>query len=491
MRADVRLLGVVLLTITTGCAAGTSASSRGRTLNHAQRVAATRGGGELTYRGSPLASVGAASQADAWESLLTNAGFEARDERPIPGGPLTPSLAARLLRGLLRKPVTLGQFPSRLAVGHLLRGVLKGGEVSRAELVRRVGRFTPLAVLRPDGCLAWVRSGATQQRVAPVQWRDGAFRAHGFELGRFYDGRTGVFRLLDDELREVDGRLLAEVHDDADYVGRTLDGAEMAFVKLALSLGHFFTYPLDSIASLKNLPAGVAALIQSSPEYFERFRYMTRGEQVQAVAELATNLLLTTGTAVATTRTVTGALAGAEATVPVLTLSAQGALTLERVAVPVGRAAAVLGGGPGAAIILHRENVSGGQSSPSDGPGRWEAARESMSEHSRRYEKQVTGAPKGQIYKVEDVSFDGFKDGVLLEAKGTGYAKFIPDAVENGGWYQGFRKIVLQAERQLEVANGTPVRWHFAEREAADFVREIFRNEDLGRITVVHTPPSL
>jgi hypothetical protein len=57
---------------------------------------------------------------------------------------------------------------------------------------------------------------------------------------------------------------------------------------------------------------------------------MTRGEQVQAVAELATNLLVTTGTATATNRTVTGALAGAEATVPVLSLSAQGTLAIER-----------------------------------------------------------------------------------------------------------------------------------------------------------------
>ncbi|WP_328707279.1 Tox-REase-5 domain-containing protein [Citreicoccus inhibens] len=434
---------------------------------------------------------GGTTQLDAWELLLTSAGLEARDERPMPGGPLTPTQADRLLRGLLGKPVSLGQFPARLAAGYLLRKVLERGEMPRAELVRQVERFAGVAVLRPDGCLAWVRNGATQQRVAPVEWRDGAFRAHGFELGRFYDGRTAVFRLMGDDLQIVDRHPVGEVYSDADYVGRTLDGAEAAFVKLALSIGYFFTYPLDSIASLKNLPAGVAALIESSPEYFERFRWMTKGEQIQAVAELATNLLLTTGTASAATRTVTGLMAGAEATVPVLSLSAQGALTIERVAIPVGRAAAVLGGGPGAAIILQRVGAQGNQEAPSDGPGRWEFARESMEESARRYEKEVTGAPDGQSYVVGDVKFDGYKDGVLLEAKGPGYAKFIPDAAESGGWFQGFRKIVNQAERQLEVANGTPIRWHFAEREAADFVREIFRTEGLGRIKVVYTPPSL
>ncbi|TQF08534.1 hypothetical protein FJV41_49400, partial [Myxococcus llanfairpwllgwyngyllgogerychwyrndrobwllllantysiliogogogochensis] len=98
---------------------------------------------------------------DAWESLLTNAGLAARDERPIPGGPLTPTQATRLLETLLGKDVTLGQFPARLAVGFMLREVLGSGEVSRAELVRRVERFNHLAVLRPDGCLAWVSNGRT------------------------------------------------------------------------------------------------------------------------------------------------------------------------------------------------------------------------------------------------------------------------------------------------------------------------------------------
>ena len=191
-----------------------------------------------------------------------------------------------------------------------------------------------------------------------MEWKDGAFRAGPFELGRFYVSNGFVIELADAQLAPVHGPVFVEVYDDADLLSRTLDGAEAAVVKLAFALGQFFTSPLDSLAALKDLPAGVAALIASSPEYFERFRYMTRGEQVQAVAELATGLLVTKGTVTSATRTVTGALAGAEATVPVLSLSAQGALTLERVAVPVGRAAAVVGGGPGAVILLQRANVT-------------------------------------------------------------------------------------------------------------------------------------
>ncbi|WP_237079765.1 hypothetical protein [Myxococcus xanthus] len=266
--------------------------------------------------------------------------------------------------------MTLSQFPSRLAVGFMLREVLATGEVSRAELERRVERFKHLAVLRPDGRIAWVRTGRTQQRVGDVEWKDGAFRARGFELGRFYDGRTGVFRLLNDELREESGFPLADVHDDADVISRTLDGAEEAFVGLALSVGKFFsTSPADNLAALREMPAAVVALLESSPEYLERFRYMTRGEQVQAVSKLVTNLIATWGTVSAATRTLEGvALATAE--VPVLALSARGVLAMESAAVPVGRAAAVLSGGPGAAIILQRAGEGGGSNStPPAGPG--------------------------------------------------------------------------------------------------------------------------
>jgi hypothetical protein len=83
-----------------------------------------------------------------------------------------------------------------MAAGHLLREVLEGGAASRGELLRRVERFTGVAVLRPDGYPAWTRSGRTQQLVAPVQWRDGALRAGPFELGRFYSGRGEAFRCL-------------------------------------------------------------------------------------------------------------------------------------------------------------------------------------------------------------------------------------------------------------------------------------------------------
>lgn len=301
-----------------------------------------------------------AVQADAFEDLLLLAGLDNVNDEPPRGALFTPQEAARMLTVLLNKPVTLGSFPPRMAVCHLLREVLEGGEVSREELLRRVERFKTVAVLRPDGYLAWTINGRTQQKVGPVEWEEEAFRAGAFELGRFYTVSGWVFRQADAQLRPVmEGPALAEVYDDADSIGRSLDGAEEAFVELYHAMGQLLTRPLDSIAALQHLPAGVAALIASSPEYLERFRYMTRGEQVKATSKLLTHLIVTFGTAGGTTSTLTRGMSGLETTVPVLSLSANGLLMVDHVGVPVGKMATMLSGGPGATIILHMASRDG------------------------------------------------------------------------------------------------------------------------------------
>jgi len=91
-------------------------------------------------------------------------------------------------------------------------------------------------------------------------------------------------------------------------------------------------------------------------------------------------------------------MAGAEATVPVLSFSAEGALVMERIAVPVGQAASVLSGGPGAAIILHRANTAAKGSAPADAPGQWRPAKESMKPPARRYQEQSTGHSADDAY---------------------------------------------------------------------------------------------
>ncbi|PTL76716.1 hypothetical protein DAT35_48170 [Vitiosangium sp. GDMCC 1.1324] len=447
------------------------------------------------------AVVSGAERVDAFECLLLLAGLDNVNDEPPRGAPLTPQEAARVLAVLLHKPVTLASFPPRMAIGHLLREVLEGGEVSREELLRRVERFRSVAVLRPDGYLAWTLNGRTQQKVGPVEWKDEAFRAGPFELGRFYSSNGWVFRNADAQLRPImEGPGLAEVYDDADTISRTLDGAEEAFVELYHAMGQLLTRPSDSIAALKHLPTGVAALIASSPEYLERFRYMTRGEQVKALSKLTTHLIVTFGTAGGATSTLTRALAGAEATVPVLSLSVEGALVVERVVVPVGKVATVLSGGPGAAIILQRVNAAGQTPSPAPGPGQWGPANESMSARARAYQEQITGCSADDAYwvggmstKAGGVKFDGFKNGVLLEAKGPGYANKFLDNLDPKTWFKnsGARDLVNQAERQLKAARGTgvPIRWHIAEEKTAEAIRLLFKNEGVVGIEVVYTPP--
>jgi len=355
------LLGLAVLA--TGCATVTPAPGHGARLGYSRndRVPGTQVALASPSELSVRTVVGRAVQVDAFEGLLTRAGLNHFDDLPLRGAPLTPQEAARVLTGLLPRPVTLASFPPRMAVGHLLREVLEGGEVSREELLRRVERFKNVAVLRPDGYLAWTLNGRTQQKVGPVEWRHEAFRAGPFQLGRFYVGNGWVFRQADARLHPIrEGPPLAEVYDDADYLGRTLDGAEEAYVELYHAMGQLLTHPWDSLAGLRHLPAGVVALLASSPEYLERLRYMTRGEQVKALSKLTTSLLVTFGAAGGTTSTLTRALTGAEATVPVLSLSAEGLLVVERVVMPVGAMGMVLSGGPGAAIILYQVGPGGG-----------------------------------------------------------------------------------------------------------------------------------
>ncbi|WP_240038162.1 PrsW family glutamic-type intramembrane protease [Actinomyces procaprae] len=100
------------------------------------------------------------------------------------------------------------------------------------------------------------------------------------------------------------------------------------------------------------------------------------------------------------------------------------------------------------------------------GVGTWGKSRNnSPSWRSPTYEEQVTGVRAQDAYYVGGKEFDGFKDGVLIEAKGEGLANLmnqewgkhiIPDAVK-------------QAREQVAAVRATgtntPIHWHIAEQE--------------------------
>ena len=115
-------------------------------------------------------------------------------------------------------------------------------------------------------------------------------------------------------------------------------------------------------------------------------------------------------------------------------------------------------------------------------------------ERARDYQAQVTGAPKGTSYRVtwkgEEVDFDGFQEGVLQEAKGPGYAKFIDAKFNPKGFFtKGVDKLLAQATRQLRVAQGTPIRWIVAEEKFAAALRILFEERGIP-IEVVQISPA-
>jgi hypothetical protein len=153
---------------------------------------------------------------------------------------------------------------------------------------------------------------------------------------------------------------------------------------------------------------------------------------------------------------------------------------------------------PNAVAMAARGNSgskAGAQAAPpsSGGPGRWVQVDESMSESARTYQAQRTGAPPGYAYRVtrgnEEADFDGFDQGVLLEVKATGYAKWVDKKLNLLEIFEGRHKLLDQAQRQFKVANGMPIRWIVAEEKFASALRKLFTDKGLGDIEVAHILP--
>jgi len=109
------------------------------------------------------------------------------------------------------------------------------------------------------------------------------------------------------------------------------------------------------------------------------------------------------------------------------------------------------------------------------------------------YKEQVTNVPAEYYYHVGDVSFDGYRDGILADAKSEGLLKFIEtnwtaSVYGNGG-------LVDWALRRLEAVRNAgatpPIQWHIAEKETFDVLRE---KQDWGEfpaeIELFYTPPN-
>lgn len=108
------------------------------------------------------------------------------------------------------------------------------------------------------------------------------------------------------------------------------------------------------------------------------------------------------------------------------------------------------------------------------------------------YKEQVTNVPAEYYYHVGDVSFDGYRDGILVDAKGEGLLKFIEtnwtaSVYGNGG-------LVDWALRRLDAVHNagatTPIHWHIAEHAAFKHLSNLQKDGFFpSRICLVDSPP--
>lgn len=179
--------------------------------------------------------------------------------------------ARALWEALAHTGTTLQNFGPRRCLVFVLREVLTRDEdVPYAALLERLRPFHSLAVMRPDGYLVSALTGRPLQRMGRVELREGKLMAGAFEVGAFYRDKGGVFYTVGSSLGEP-GTMVGELGLERDWFNAALDGGGDALGEMAQALAMLVHDPIRSLQGLEQLPAAVAALIASSPEY-EKFQ---------------------------------------------------------------------------------------------------------------------------------------------------------------------------------------------------------------------------
>jgi hypothetical protein len=359
------LLAVGALGWMTGCAGGGAGGSRPVLYD----------GVAAGVRAQPRSSFSLWSKPDDFQQVQESAELEKGDWHEA-DEELKSEDVRKLWQGLARTRTTLQNFGSRRALAQVLGPMLFQKEaVPYAELLRRMEPFKWLVVMRPDGYLASAMTGKPLQRMGRLEVREGRLMAGVFEVGGFYRDKGGVFYRVDSSLR-VSGDMLGELGLEHDIFSAALDGAEDAMGEVVRALAQLVTSPVRSLQGLKQLPTAVAGLIASSPSYFEHYSALPLQEQVREAARLSTHMVMLYGSAAGTATS----LGSAASELSVLSLTAEGALAMEQVAVSAGTSAAVLGTGAGAIYVLTGPGKSPGMANPL-GPRRGRAV---ASKPSRR-----------------------------------------------------------------------------------------------------------
>ncbi len=106
-----------------------------------------------------------------------------------------------------------------------------------------------------------------------------------------------------------------------------------------------------------------------------------------------------------------------------------------------------------------------------------------------RYGTQITGLPSNVVYEVGEQAFDGrADDGVLLVTRGPGYSEHLDSGGALESTWPGYQQLLAQARAQKAAAGSSPVRWVFAEKDAASATTSALSANEITGIEVVTVP---
>ncbi len=120
-------------------------------------------------------------------------------------------------------------------------------------------------------------------------------------------------------------------------------------------------------------------------------------------------------------------------------------------------------------------------------PGEWldDFSVQNMSEDAKKYQARAMKAKPGTGYYVNNVQFDGFENGVLLDAKYyLDDGRFMRD---QGYQFKKAWEILDDAKRQLKAAGTTPIEWRVAGKQPAKMIEALFKTHNIN-IKVVFFP---
>ncbi|GGH18344.1 hypothetical protein GCM10007352_29000 [Mucilaginibacter phyllosphaerae] len=110
------------------------------------------------------------------------------------------------------------------------------------------------------------------------------------------------------------------------------------------------------------------------------------------------------------------------------------------------------------------------------------------SENAVHYQEFITGVKAGQTFEVNGYNFDGFRNGVLLDAK-SGLGNFVDKQTGTfKSFFKGQESLVIQARNQLGAANGTPIEWNFEIKAVRDAMEKLFEKRGVKGISLKYTP---